>query len=132
MKKKITYMSIVWLSKSLETMKLWAYSKETGKLVKLLSLLATEMKEYESIRVSILERLTGWKKKENGNYDFDKGDEKATKENEEQRSREYKELLDTEVEIELPSTSIDISKVAWLNWQEVMALYSVFGDFIVL
>lgn len=122
MKKTITYLSIVSLSKWLETMKLWEYSKESWKLIKLLSIVQSSLSDYDKVRVSILDRL--WKKKEDGSYDLWKNTAK--------REKEYKELLETEMEVEIPFNSIDPSKIAWMKTMEVMALYEAFWDFIVL
>ena len=122
MKKTITYLSIVSLSKWLETMKLWEYSKESWKLIKLLSIVQSSLSDYDKVRVSILDRL--WKKKEDGSYDLWKNTAK--------REKEYKELLETEMEVEIPFNSIDPSKIAWMKTMEVMSLYEAFWDFIVL
>lgn len=83
-----------------------------------------ELSEYDKIRVSILERLSGWKKTDDGNYYLWK--------NQSKREKEFKELLETEIEIDTPFNTIDISKVNGIKWQEVMALYEVLWDFIVL
>lgn len=122
MKKTITYLSIVSLSKWLETMKLWEYSKESWKLIKLLSIVQSSLSDYDKVRASILDRL--WKKKEDGSYDLWKNTAK--------REKEYKELLETEMEVEIPFNSIDPSKIAWMKTMEVMSLYEAFWDFIVL
>lgn len=122
MKKTITYLSIVSLSKWLESMRLWEYSKESWKLIKLLSIVQSSLSDYDKVRVSILDRL--WKKKEDGSYDLWKN---MTK-----REKEYKELLETEMEVEIPFNSIDPSKIVWMKTMEVMALYEAFGDLILL
>lgn len=122
---KLTYEKMINIRSVLVSLKLGEYTKESGKLIRLWSLIAKELEEYDVIRIGLCEK-SGKIDKETNSYVF--SSDKVQK----QFAKEHDALLATEIEISPSFTNIDVSKIKNIGTDEVGLLYTLLDDVIVL